>query len=224
MRARSRVANSSASLRNASAASMRLAAGRSAAACSRGMNPSWAELVSPQGRRRPGAVADGLIEHSVKPSMAQNWRNYAAYYVIPYIGQRGLQEIDGAVCDALYAKLLADGRVKARPRKRPGARAVHARRLAADGRALPCRPYSYDTVWCYRTHAEDDPAVGRLIEPRKLGRRAAEDAAEATRRKLSPGLEAKTVAAAGRPEIGLHDMRHYATSRLAAMRRSTGRR
>ena len=59
------------------------------------------------------------IEHSIKPSMVQNWRNYAAYYVIPYIGQRDLQEIDGAVCDALYAKLLAEGRVKARPRNGP---------------------------------------------------------------------------------------------------------
>ena len=70
-------------------------------------------------------VADALdewltrIEHSIKPSMAQNWRNYAAYYVIPYIGQRDVQDIDGAVCDALYAKLLAEGRVKARPKKRP---------------------------------------------------------------------------------------------------------
>jgi hypothetical protein len=53
------------------------------------------------------------IEHSIKPSMAQNWRNYAAYYVVPYIGSRDVREIDGAVCDALYAKLLAEGRVKA---------------------------------------------------------------------------------------------------------------
>ena len=52
--------------------------------------------------------------------MVQNWRNYAAYYVIPYIGQREVQEIDGAVCDALYAKLLAEGRVKAKPKKRRG--------------------------------------------------------------------------------------------------------
>ena len=64
------------------------------------------------------------IEHSIKPSMAQNWRNYAAYYVIPYIGQRDVQEIDGTVCDALYAKLLAEGRVKARPKKRPTTRAT----------------------------------------------------------------------------------------------------
>src|SRR5712691_523764 len=77
------------------------------------------------------------IEHSIKPSMAQNWRNYAAYNVIPYIGQRDVQDIDGAVCDALYAKLLAEGRVKARPKKKPTTQAVHVRRLAPDGRVLP---------------------------------------------------------------------------------------
>ena len=80
------------------------------------------------------------IEHSIKPSMAQNWRNYAAYYVIPYIGQRDVQEIDGTVCDALYAKLLAEGRVKARPKKRPTTRAVHTRRTgpaAGHCRAAP---------------------------------------------------------------------------------------
>ena len=81
-------------------------------------------------------VADALegwlsrIEHSIKPSMVQNWRNYAAYYVIPYIGQRDVTDIDGAVCDALYARLLAEGRVKAKPRTRPGTRAVHERRFA----------------------------------------------------------------------------------------------
>jgi len=163
--------------------------------------------VASSSRRKVGdALEEWLtrIEHSIKPSMVQNWRNYAAYYVIPYIGQRDLQGIDGAVCDALYAKLLAEGRVKARPRKRPGARVVHARRrLAPDGRALPCRPYSYDIVRCYRTHAEDDPAIGRPIEPRKLGRRAAEGAAEAAQRKLSPGLEPKTV-------VNAHRMLHRA--------------
>jgi hypothetical protein len=44
--------------------------------------------------------------------MWQNWRNYADYYVIPHIGQRKAQEIDGAVLDALYARLLAEGRRK----------------------------------------------------------------------------------------------------------------
>ncbi len=160
---------------------------------------------APDPAPRSGALDEWLtrIEHSIKPSMVQNWRNYAAYYVIPYIGQRDVQEIDGAVCDALYAKLLAEGRVKAKTGKRPGVRAVHARRLAADGRALPCRPYGYDMVRCYRTHAEDDPAIGRPIEPRKLGRRAAEDATGAARRKLSPGLEPKTV-------VNTHRMLHRA--------------
>jgi integrase len=143
------------------------------------------------------------IEHSIKPSMAQNWRNYAAYYVIPYIGQRGVQEIDGTVCDALYAKLLAEGRVKARPKQRPTTRAVHTRRLGPGGQALPCRPYSYDTVRCFRTHAEDDPAIGQPITPKKLGERAAEEAAESARRKLNPGLEPKTV-------VNTHRMLHRA--------------
>ena len=157
-------------------------------------------------RRKVGdALEEWLtrIEHSIKPSMVQNWRNYAAYYVVPYIGQRDVQDINGAVCDALYAKLLAEGRVKAKPKKRPSTHAVHARRLAPDGRALPCRPYSYDTVRCFRTHAEDDPAIGRPIEAKKLGRRAAEIATDAAQRKLSPGLEPKTV-------VNTHRMLHRA--------------
>jgi len=157
-------------------------------------------------RRKVGdALEEWLtrIEHSVKPSMIQNWRNYAAYYVIPYIGHREVQEIDGAVCDALYAKLLAEGRVKARPRMRPSTRAVHVRRLAPDGRTLPCRPHGYDTVRCYRQHSADDPLIGEPIKPRKLGRRAAEDAADAARRKLPPTLEPKTV-------VNTHRMLHRA--------------
>ncbi len=118
---------------------------------------------------------------------------YAAYYVIPYIGQRDVQDIDGAVCDALYAKLLAEGRVKARPKKRPPTQAVHMRRLAPDGRVLPCRPHGYDTVRCYRSHSEDDPALGQPIEAKRLSGTAVAKAREASRRKLPPGLEPKTV-------------------------------
>jgi integrase len=143
------------------------------------------------------------IEHSIKPSMVQNWRNYAAYYVVPYIGSRDVREIDGAVCDALYAKLLAEGRVKARPRQPSSTQAVHIRRLAGDGREMPCRPYSYDTFRCHRKHAENDPLIGQPIKPRKLGWRAAEYATEAAQRKLSPGLEPKTV-------VNTHRMLHRA--------------
>jgi integrase len=155
-------------------------------------------------------VADALeewltrIEHSIKPSMVQNWRNYAAYYVVPYIGQRDVQDIDGAVCDALYAKLLAEGRVKAKPKKKkPATQAVHIRRLAPDGEVLPCLPHRDDTVRCYRSHAEDDPVLGQSIEARKPSRHAAVKADEASRRKLPPGLEPKTV-------VNTHRMLHRA--------------
>jgi integrase len=133
------------------------------------------------------------IEHSIKPSMVQNWRNYAAYYVVPYIGERDVQDIDGAVCDALYAKLLAEGRVKAKPRKKAATRAVHIRRLTPEGKLLPCLPHRDSTVRCYRRHAENDPAIGQPIEARKPSRHAAGKTAEASAKKLSPGLEPKTV-------------------------------
>ncbi len=57
-------------------------------------------LVS-SSRHKVGEALDewlSRIEHSIKPSMVQNWRNYAAYYVVPYIGSRDVREIDGAVC------------------------------------------------------------------------------------------------------------------------------
>jgi integrase len=56
---------------------------------------------------------------------------------------------------------------------------------------------------CHRKHAENDPLIGAPIKPRELGRRAAEDAAEAAQRKLSPGLEPKTV-------VNTHRMLHRA--------------
>ena len=162
-------------------------------------------VVRSSRRKVAAALQEWLdrIEHSIKPSMAQNWRNYAAYYVVPYIGPRDLQDIDGAVCDALYAKLLAEGRIKARIGMRPQSVAVHTRRLSATGRVLPCRPYRWDTVRCYRAHAADDPAIGQPIAPRRVGRRAAEEAQEAARKKLMPGLEPKTV-------VNTHRMLHRA--------------
>jgi hypothetical protein len=66
---------------------------------------------------------------------------------------------------------------------------------------MPCRPYSYDTVRCYRKHAANDSLIGQPIKSKKLGRRAAQDATEAAQRKLSPGLEPKTV-------VNTHRMLH----------------
>ncbi len=147
-------------------------------------------LVRASRRTVAGAMTEWLarVEHSLKPSMVQNWRNYADYYVIPYVGARPVQDIDGAVCDALYARLLAEGRVKARPKVPRQNSAVHTRRLSATGRVLPCRPYRYDAARCYRLHAEDDPLLGQPIAAKRQ-RPAGSDG----QRSMSPGLEPKTV-------------------------------
>ena len=161
-------------------------------------------LVKASRRKVGDALTEWItrIEHSIKPSMAQNWRNYAAYYVIPHMGLRAVQEIDGEVCDALYRKLLAEGRVKAQPKKERTSRPVHQRRITSDGRSLPCRPYRYDAVRCYRQHAENDPVIGQPIEARKPRKRAAESAGK-PKPKQPPGLEPKTV-------INTHRMLHRA--------------
>ena len=165
-------------------------------------------LVRPSRRKVADAMTEWLmrIEHSLKPSMVQNWRNYAAYYVVPYIGDRPVQDIDCAVCDALYARLLTKGRVKARPKARRESRAVHARRLSATGRVLPCRPYRYDEVRCYRQHAEDDPLLGQPITARPRRQRARMDAGS---RSLPSGLDPKTV-------VNTHRMLHRAWADFTA--------
>ena len=168
-------------------------------------------IVKASRRKVAEALEEWLtrIEHSVKPSMVQNWRNYAKYYAIPYIGKRDVQEIDGGVCDALYAKLLAEGRVKAKPKSEPTQRPVHVRRLTSDGRVLACRPYRYDTLRCHRKHSPDDPLLGQPIEAKKPTRRAAQKADESSRKKVSQGLEPKTV-------VNTHRMLHRAWTEFTA--------
>lgn len=117
-----------------------------------------------------------------------------------------MQEIDGGVCDALYAKLLAEGRAKAKPKTEPAKMAVHVRRVTADGKVQPCRPYRYDALRCYRVHAEGDPLIGQPIEPSK---RVRQHAKNAERKPLNPGLEPKTV-------VNTHRMLHRAWEDFAA--------
>jgi integrase len=145
-----------------------------------------------------------LCESSIRSSRRwQNWRNYTAYYVEPYIGERTLQEINGAICDALYAKLLAEGRLKARPAKRDRTkRPVHVRRVTRDGRVLPCRPYRYDDIRCYRTHAAGDAMLGQPIIAKKPSPKTAQREDTAANW-LPPGLEPKTV-------VNTHRMLHRA--------------
>jgi integrase len=162
-------------------------------------------LTSSTKRKVAAALEEWLnrIEHSVKPSMAQNWRDYAKYYAIPYIGQRDVQDIDGAVCDALYQKLLADGRVKAKAKSKPSDTPVHVRRLAGDGHVLTCRPHRYENTRCHRAHDENDPLLGQPIQPKKATRRQAEKAAETAASKVPTGLDPKTV-------VNAHRMLHRA--------------
>jgi hypothetical protein len=120
--------------------------------------------------------------------------------------QRDVQDIDGAVCDALYAKLLAEGRVKAKPRKKAATQAVHIRRLTPDGKLLPCLPHRDSTLRCYRRHAENDPVIGQPIEAREPSRHAAGKTVEASRNKLPPGVvvDGKVIESDGKTENAQH--------------------
>jgi integrase len=145
------------------------------------------------------ALTDWLerIRHSLKPSMAKHWQNYIAYYVVPHIGRRMVQDVDGSVCDALYAKLLAEGRIKAKPTTNPRPAPVHVRRFSSSGLALPCRPYRYDEVRCYRVHAADDPLLGKPITARLRPPGEADPA----RHRPRPGLEPKTLVGHPAPDV-----------------------
>ena len=169
------------------------------------------QIIDTTKRKVAAALDDWLtrIEHSIKPSMAQNWRDYAKHYVVPYIGQRDVQDITGEVCDALYAKLLAEGRVKTKGKTRQSEPPVHVRRLTPDGRALACRPHPYENTRCHRIHGEDDPLLGQPIEPKKPSRRQSEKAKESAARKPPPGLDPKTV-------VNAHRMLHRAWADFAA--------
>jgi integrase len=155
-------------------------------------------------KRKVGLALDEWltrIEHSIKPSMVQNWRNYAKYYVKPYIGERDVLDIDGAVCDALYAKLLAEGRIKAKDKPPRTEQPVHIRRASKSGKPQPCRPYRYDEYRCYRIHTEDDALLGQPIKAAKAARQSGANAEG--KKELPRGLEPKTV-------VNTHRMLHRA--------------
>jgi hypothetical protein len=95
-----------------------------------------------QGRlvRQSRRTVEQLIEewlyrrqHSVKQSMHANYRDYAHYYIYPYIGRRKAQDLDSVAFDALYAKLLTAGRVKANSehgQQREARKAAHEQAIA----------------------------------------------------------------------------------------------
>lgn len=77
---------------------------------------------------------------------------------------------------------------------------THTQGVGPTGRALPCRPYRYDSVRCYRTHQANDPLLGKPIEAKAKRKVRAE---KGTRQSLPPGLEPKTV-------VNTHRMPHVA--------------
>ncbi|MDX6341024.1 MAG: hypothetical protein QOH87_1162 [Trebonia sp.] len=85
-----------------------VAAGRQAGTCRAGA-AAQSPATGSATRRRRRRLDEWLIriEHSIKPSMAQNWRNYAKYYVVPYIGERDVQEhrrrrVRRALCEVAH--------------------------------------------------------------------------------------------------------------------------
>ena len=52
------------------------------------------------------------VEASIDATTWQNWKDYAASYVIPHIGAEKLQRLDEPQLLRLYAKLLSSGRIK----------------------------------------------------------------------------------------------------------------
>jgi len=53
------------------------------------------------------------VEPTIDATTWQNWKDHAAAYVIPWIGEERLQRLDELRLLKLYRRLLADGRVKA---------------------------------------------------------------------------------------------------------------
>jgi integrase len=52
------------------------------------------------------------VEPSIEATTWRNWKDFASSYVIPHIGAQRLQRLDQPQLLHLYAKLLAEGRVK----------------------------------------------------------------------------------------------------------------
>jgi hypothetical protein len=52
------------------------------------------------------------VEASMDATTWQNWKDYAKSYVVPHIGAEKLQQLDEPQLLKLYAKLLAEGRIK----------------------------------------------------------------------------------------------------------------
>jgi hypothetical protein len=64
------------------------------------------------------------------------------------------------------------------------------------GRALPCRPYRYDSVRWYRTHQANDPLLGKPIEAKAHRKGRAEKRYSAERHEWPGGKPTRTAGSA----------------------------
>jgi hypothetical protein len=71
-------------------------------------------IVKPSTRTIAQFLSEWLtaVEPSIDATTWRNWSDYARVYVVPYIGEMRLQQVDEPTLLKLYAKLLAEGRVK----------------------------------------------------------------------------------------------------------------
>lgn len=87
---------------------------------------AWDEALRSQGRHEAGRQVKpsrrtlseflrewiAAVEDALKPSTAQNYRDYTSAYVDPTVGHRKLQELSVPVLNAFYHHLLSEGRRK----------------------------------------------------------------------------------------------------------------
>ncbi|WP_445169273.1 tyrosine-type recombinase/integrase [Mycolicibacterium sp. Dal123E01] len=71
-------------------------------------------IVKPSTRTVAQFLTEWLtaVEPTIDATTWRSWSDYARWYVIPHIGEERLQRLDEPQLLRLYAKLLADGRVK----------------------------------------------------------------------------------------------------------------
>ena len=133
-------------------------------------------VVKPSNRTVGQFLTDWLtaVEPTIDATTWRNWSDYARSYVIPHIGAERLQRLDEPALLTLYAKLLAEGRVK---------------------RDTDSAMYAY---WLKGKALDDEPSPRQVSEACDTSIHAARAAVRRYRsgivpKQLSPGLAPKTV-------------------------------
>jgi integrase len=133
-------------------------------------------VVKPSSRTVAQFLTEWLsaVEPTLDATTWRSWSDYARWYVIPHIGAERLQRLDEPQLLKLYAKLLAEGRVK---------------------RDNDTVMYNY---WHERTARGDEPTPRLVSEACKTSIHAARSAVRRYRsgivpKQISPGLAPKTV-------------------------------